>query len=744
MVVTTLTSVVAIAWAGVAYAQTNPNGNASQPPVASAAALPSQSAIDTEEIIVTAQRRDERLVDVPISVTAISPAQLQLAGPESLENLTKAIPGVYMQRAVYGLSPTIRGVGSTLGGNVAVYVDGVARPIESGNIFDLASVSGLEVLKGPQGTLFGVNATGGALLISTLDPDFNRAGRFNVSFERFNQVRSSAYLNVPINDMIAINGAVAYRYSPGYIRDLKTDALVNQGRNFTARGKLLIQPAENFSAIFTAAHSDFDDPTGSSYQATGVARALLLPGVDSGPIARDRFHNSHNIKEIIQTSTDEFSAHFKLDLDFGTITAISAYQVNDLYSVNDLDATYATIPAPIVLPPPLPPITVGVIPTNGVVEQRVHSKTFTQEVNLASKDSGSFSYVAGFFYLHNESAVPLLRSSGVPLFNAVGSGETYAGYAEGTYKLSDFSIFAGIRYTHETQIGKSANGVDAPSPFTRIQRATENKWTPRVGVRYALSPDSNIYATYSKGVKSGRFDLTSPNGPAVKPEELDAFEIGFKTSSRMFTLNAAAFYYDYRDFQVSTVISGGGGAILTQYFNVPRSEIYGIDIDAMVRFSDAFDIRLGGAYTHSRYTDFKSAPGYTDDPAVPSTAFGLINAGVPVNASGNQMIRAPEFTASATAAYHADLGDDRRLDLMVSPYYSGRVYFDFANQLSQKPYLTLDAAATLTLSKHINISVYGRNLTDEVYFTNASTNTYFTGVNFGTPRTYGVSLGFTF
>jgi iron complex outermembrane receptor protein len=741
MIGKTFTSMLAIAWAGVACAQGVPEAqDTTQAPTAS---------VETADIVVTAQRRSERLIDVPISITSVSPSTLEQAGPTSLENLTKVVPGVFIQRAVYGLSPTIRGIGSTLsasGGeqNVATYIDGVYQPTPTGNVFDLASVSDLEVLKGPQGTLFGRNATGGALLIRTLDPGFTTAGRFNVSYERFDQVRSSAYLNLPITDTIAINGAVAYRHSKGYIRDNRTGALVNEGRNFTARGKILFQPTPNLSIILTGSHSDFDDPTGSNYVSGGLTNIYLVPGLDSGPVAYDRFHLSHNTKDVVRTSTDEYNAHVKLDLDFGTLTSITAYIENDLFSINDLDNTYATIPAPITLPPPLPPIVVGTFPTDQSVKLNVHTKTFSQEFNLSSKGNGPFSYIAGLYYFHNQATVPFLLSSGVPLFNAAGDGKAYAAYAEGTYSFGDLSLFAGARFTHEKSLGKSAQGVSAPSPFTRIQNSTADKWTPRIGARYALSTRSNVYATFSKGFKSGVFDLTSPNGPAVKPETVNAFEVGFKTSSPLLSLNVAGFYYDYRDSQVNSTVSGQNGAIFNQLFNVPKSEIYGIDIDGTVRFSDAFDIRAAVAYTHTRYVDFKTAPGYTSDPANPGSVFGLINANIIVDASGKTMVRAPELTASATAGYHAKFGDGNRLDLTVSPYYSSRVYFDFANTLDQKPYVTLDAAATVTLGDRTKISVFGRNLTDQIYSTARGINALGSSRNYGMPRTYGVSFGYAF
>jgi len=335
------------------------------------AALPTAS-----DIVVTAQRRSERLVDVPISIMTASAADLERAGGASIDNLTKLTPGVYLQRAAYGLSPTIRGIGSTLvtssgEQNVALYVDNIYYPVPTGNVFDLASVAGVEVLKGPQGTLFGRNATGGAILVRTRDPGFNVEGRVNLSYERFDQVRTSAYVNLPISDKVAVNGSVAYRYSGGYIRDIRTNSIVNEGYNFTARGKILLEPVDTLSIILTAAHAEMDDPTGTMTQSLRPAPLLLLGNY--GPIATDRFHTSKYQTESTRTSTDEYSARVKLDAGGGTISSYTAYMENSLWTVNDLAAAY--------------------FPSQ--VKTSVFTKTFSQEVNFASAPDKPLTYVVG-------------------------------------------------------------------------------------------------------------------------------------------------------------------------------------------------------------------------------------------------------------------------------------------------------------------------------------------------------------
>lgn len=721
------TALAALLASGAARAQAVPPEPEGHPKASGGAVAAPPSAAG--EIVVTAQRRSERLENVPISIATASSADIQLTGGASIDNLTKITPGVYLQNNTFGLSPTIRGIGSTLATsageqNVAIYVDNIYYAVPSGNIFDLASVSGIEILKGPQGTLFGRNATGGAILIHTKDPTFSQAGSFNVSYERFDQVRTNAYLNEPLGDVVAVNASVAYRYSRGYIRDLLSDDITNQGHSFTARGKILIQPSDKFSLVFTAAHADFSDPTGNVIRNLQPAPLLALLG--AGPIASDRYHSSAGPTQLfIKTSTDEYSARAKLDVWGGTLSSYTAYIDNTLNSLVGVTGSYY-----------LQNVAIG-----------VRTNTFSQEVNYASAPDRPLAYVAGIYYFRSRIRVPFLTVNDEPLSNSAAQNDALAGYLDGTYKTGRLTIIAGVRYSNERRKAEFANGVSAPSPFTRFQATTDRQWTPRFGLQYAVGPRSNIYATYSRGFKSGVFDVSSPDGPGVSPEKINAYEIGFKTASRSINFNAAAFYYDYLDMQVNANISGSGGqgSVRSELFNVPKSRIYGAEADATFRLLDDFDIKAALAYTHTRYVNFTTAPGYTGDPANPATLGGLIYASIPVDASGREMVRAPKITASATVRYHRQLDEKHEMEVALSPYYSSRVFFTFLNDQSQKPYLTLDANVSLTIDEKVKVSMFGHNLTDTTYVTNIGQSAL--GLNesvFATPRTYGVSFGYQF
>ncbi|MBL4800494.1 MAG: TonB-dependent receptor [Emcibacter sp.] len=710
---------IALLWAGQAFAQ-----DGAETPAAEGTA--GDMILSMDEIVVTAQRRSQRLVDVPLSVSIASSDDLQRVGPESIENLTKLTPGIFLQRSSFGLSPTIRGIGSTLSTssgeqNVAIYVDEIYYPTPTGNIFDLASIAGVEVLKGPQGTLFGRNATGGAILLRTLDPDFISTGRFNISYERFNQVRSSAYVNLPLTDKIAINASVGHRHSDGHVRDLATNELTNQSSSIIARAKLLVEPTENLSIVFTAAHSEMDDSSGTDIRS--LQPAPIVVGLSGGPISSDRNKSTLATDQSLKTEVDEYSMRARLEFDAGTLSMFTAFLRNDLDAVTDLTGSY--------LPYSL--------------ELSTYTRTFTQEVNFASASEGPLNYVAGVYYFKNTGGLPSIKQNGADLFFNTYDDWSISGYADGTYTFGDLSLIAGIRYTYEKISADTGFGAMSASSFTRFQRDNDSQWTPRIGLSYALDDKTNVYATYNKGYKSGRFDRSSPTGPGVAAETVNAFEVGFKTASRDVSFSAAAYYYDYKGTQVNATISGQNGAVLTQLFNVPKSRIYGAEVDASIRLNDNFDLRAAAAYTHARYLDFPVAPGYIVDPTDPATLGGLLFSNVSLDASGNTMVRAPEFTASATLSYHRDIGDSNELEITLTPYYSSRVYFTFDNSLSENPYFTLDGAITLTLDDQLKISIFGRNLTNSNYKLGTAQNAFsLETASFAKPMTYGMSIGYSF
>ncbi|HEY8352703.1 MAG TPA: TonB-dependent receptor, partial [Sphingomonadales bacterium] len=218
-----------------------------------------------EEIVVKAQRRDERLVDVPISVSSVSEERLQAASVESLVSLPQMVPGLRLDYSGAYVQPTIRGVGSPLAGpglnsNVAVYFDGYYVPNALASDFQLLSVSSVNVLKGPQGTLFGRNATGGAILINTRDPSFEPTMTARVSYARFNRANVSLYGSAGLTDTLAMDITAFYEEGDGFIRNINTGNKDGEFDKWSVRSKMLYAPNDNVKLTLAYAHTEVDDP----------------------------------------------------------------------------------------------------------------------------------------------------------------------------------------------------------------------------------------------------------------------------------------------------------------------------------------------------------------------------------------------------------------------------------------------------------------------------------------------------
>lgn len=707
-----LSVATALAWPIAANAQTTASDSA-----APASGYPAgQESSDTgADIIVTAQKRSERLIDVPISISAISQATLTTSGTNSIATLTKIVPGVVIDGPGFQLTPTIRGIGaSALGAgiqsNIAIYIDGVYQADQSSSMFDLGDVSDIEVLKGPQGTLFGRNATGGAILIKTKDPVLGEVrADVNAEYGRYDDVRANGYVSLPLGEKAAISGAATYRYNDGWIRDERSGAIVNNLRTYNARLKLLVEPTDRIRLVLSGWASQVDDPTGMFGAAlNGNSIGKLFP--DGEPIASERNRTSSSIGRFVAKSA-EISARAEIDLDFANLSSISAYHRDRSHVGFDLDSSYTPI---------------------ADADFRQRNNVFSQEVNLSSKPGSRLTYTIGAFYLHQNTGYPSFAVGGATLFNSEVKVDAIAGYVDGSYKLGRFSILGGLRYSYE----KLRFGIgEGTGPYTVTDNASYNNWSPRIGLSYAVADRTNIYATYSKGFKSGQFNLGSLTETGVRPETVDAFEAGLKTAGGPFTLSAAGYYYEYKDIQLTAYAQGG--ATVAQLFNAARARIYGADVEATARIASSLDVRLAAAWTHARYTEFTGAPYFTP---TPNLAGNIPSVG---NASGNPMIRAPNFTLSGSLIHQLEIGSGK-LTTSIMPYWSSRVYYSFSKRLSQPSYFTVDARVNYALTDAADLYIYGRNLTDKTYATFQQESNLRDLVTFASPRTYGIGLRYRY
>ena len=695
-----------------------PSVAAQTAPPADAAKADDQAA--SGEIIVTAQRRNERQVDVPIAITAVSGESLAAAGVTSTAELGQVVPGLRLDLSGAFFQPTVRGVGSATAGvgitsNVATYIDGVYRPSPFTTNFELGDLETIQVLKGPQGTLFGRNATGGAILVKTADPTFVPHGSAKISYGRYNEVHAAASASTGLSDKLAIGVSGVYARSDGFVKDVITGKDAGQFERYGARGKILFEPTSDVSFLLIGEYYRAHDDNVIAYNAfDGRTFARGVPGVVV-PTGRGRVASDINTGYEVERYAASLRSTFRMD--GGTMTSITAYSTDYVsQQLIDFDATA------------LPGLAVD-IPFD--------EKTFTQELTFVSENAGPVDYTFGLYYFYDKGVQPryLVSIGGAAPFGLFKVGvktNAYAAFMDLTYKITpQLTLTVGARYSLEDQVGFFA--FFPPSP--EVSRKEQfHGFTPRAILRYEVADDANVYLSYNRGFKAGGFAPTTGNLTPFKNEQIDAYEVGFKIARPTFDLQTSAFYYDYKDLQIANYSSGVG---VIQ--NAAKSKIYGADIQATVRPTDRFTLQAGAAYTHSEYSSFPNASIYpgTGTPTDPVRV-------AQTDASGNPLIRTPKFTASVSASYDQPIGDGN-LKFSASYYRTTKFNFDPVGQFPQKGYGLLSGRIMFTPANNgFSIGVFGNNLTDETYLTQVLP---FSGAilqTYGTPRTYGVEVGAKF
>ncbi|MFW2829217.1 TonB-dependent receptor [Sphingomonas sp. ID0503] len=695
---------------------------AAEPAPQVAAAAPEEA--EPSEIVVTAQKRSERLQDVPISISAVSAATLERQSVTQVAQISQTVPAIRIDFSGNTVQPTIRGVGSAIAGpgtnsNIPTYIDGYYIPNPVATDLNLINIASLNVLKGPQGTLFGRNATGGAIQVTTRAPQHDTTILARVGYQSFDHLTSGFYGSTGLTDTLAVDLAASYERGDGFKRNIVTgEKDVGKFEKWSIRTKALWEPTDGVSFTLAYAHSDSDDPTPNMVNArNGMSAGALIPGTIVASGRRDVSNTRPNFDKL---KTDSVTLTSVFDLGFAELTSYTGYRKERDYQGFDYDASPAEVQAAI---------------------WTIPEKTFTQEVNLTSKPGGRFSWVVGAFYLYNESAYHYNVAAGgadyFRLFDSENKTNSYALFADGTYEVvDDLFVTVGGRYSiDKPEVAfnlYSANVADSGGDkFTNF--------SPRAVVRYEITPRSSVYASYTKGYKSGILPASSFSTTAVDPEKIDAFELGYKTASGPLRFNLAGFYYKYKDVQVASFFGQGVSVIR----NAASSEIYGIDGELSYDITRDFNVFANVAWTHADYDKFPNAIGYQQDlnPASPTfSTFQPVN----IDASGFQVLRSPRFAFNVGANYGFDLAGGR-MALNANYYRTSKFYFDAVEQFDQKAYGLLNLRATWTdPSDRFDISVFGTNVTDTKYITQTLPDTVAIRQAYGEPATVGASVTFRY
>jgi iron complex outermembrane receptor protein len=683
-----------------------------------------------QEVVVTAQRRTENLHDVPITISKFNQTTLTNSGVTSLPDLNLLVPGlVYSNVISYGL-PYLRGVGTTATGPgfespVATYVDGVYYGSQAGALIALNNVAGVEVDKGPQGTLFGRNATGGAIQITTLNPSSTPGGKAEIGYGDYETIESQIYVTGGLAHNLAANLALAYfDQNDGYAHNLANGKYVDRSSDFSARGKLLYTPDDKTTVNLAL---DYERSTGVPAE-NPYPGSIPQFGPPLAPNPRDDYGYPQPYARDTQWGINLTVQH---DLGFANLTSITSYR-NTIFIAN-FDGTLTAVPGTIFF-------LTGPEPHNQI----------TEEVQLASKKGGKFDWITGaylYFERAGDGKATLIGGDSFDYFGLPGGltqapdDYTYSGaiYGQGTYHLTpNTSLTAGLRLSDEYKDDTFTQVIPAFDD-TEIFHNTKNfvnaSW--RFAVQHDFDTDWMGYVSYSRGFKTGGFN----DGTVYKPETLDDIEFGAKgrlLDGKM-TLNSSVFYYYYQNIQLVTYPNGS--LIIG---NAPQAAIYGVDLDGV--FAVTSDLKLIGSLEglKSRFTSFPASI------AVCSYALGA-NAqpsyGTAYEAcdnTGKKLPKTPGLTFSAGFDYSHRLSSVK-VGANVTYSYDSGWYAESDDRLRQNAYGVLNASVRVgSLDDSIVLRLWAKNLSNSLYASFIASETDGDQLQWAPPRTFGATLTKTF
>ena len=684
------------------------------------------------EVVVTAQKRAERLQDVPITVAALSAQDLNRAGVETTRDLPSVVSGLVWSNQGAWVQPNLRGVYTNVAAvgassPIAIYLDGVYQPLQAGTIMDLADVSRIEVLKGPQGTLFGRNATGGAISIFTLDPSFTPTGKVSLSGGAYDggsktsgHYNASAFVSGPLaDDTLAGSISAYYDRTDGYFTN---DVNGDRGGTINAavlRGKLLWKMSDSVQVVGTAFYTHRDDQAaeaGSPFG--GVTSASLYP---DAIVPTKPWHYAYDGPTPTAT-VDGKGASIKTtaELAAGTLTSITGYSNYAVLAIDDAQAAYS----------PECVAAFGCI----VAPIRTRNEAWSQEFAFASKQMGRFRYVAGLFGFYNKPQEHDSYNDNIFTDDTTIRNTSYAAFAEATVDVTDqLSAIGGLRVNHDSL---KAEGSYFGAPQTQYADKGWTSTTPRASLVYKINPAVNTYFTYSQGFKAGVVSGQANPAPPANPEKISSYEVGMKAAQGRYSLDLAAFYYDYRDLQAEVF----NADLATVPLNAARARIFGIDLDGAVKLTHELQLRWVTTYLpKAEYSSFPNAIAFV----APLTPFGLTTDNS-YDATGTRMLITPLWTGTLSGTYTKELAAGV-FEATSSLYYSGSYRWEYTGNLNTGAYALVNGRLSFSpVGSAFKYSLYGKNLTNKAYVQGALPSTFAREAIYAAPREIGVSLDYSF
>ncbi|WP_334185506.1 TonB-dependent receptor [Novosphingobium sp.] len=733
-------------FAGRVDAQTAPPTSPATPAPQTSDA-PSSARPEVADIIVTAERRSSSVQKIPLAITAVDGQDLRSRQINTVESLSTSVPNLNFSRYSGTAQVSLRGVAfdSITPGSearTAAYLDGVYISRPTAQLTNLFDVSRIEVLRGPQGTLYGRNATAGAINVITNDPTTALSGYGLLSAGNYGYVQTEGAVSGPLSDTLSARLAFQTTDRNGFGTNISNGKDVDDERSRAVRGKLVFAPSNGMSFKLSADYSRRNDASGGRHDfgagnPSVTPRGLVLgAALPSDPRDYAGYQPSY-FRELFGVSGE-----LTLPLaDQLTLTSLSAYRSTKTNLWTGVDGTTAEL-----------------------TRQQIYEKArqFSQEVRIVA-DFDRLKLIGGGYYFHENdyglTHVILDGASTLPgppgrqlgvtgtKYQGVQFGGTlitnaYAAFAQADIDITDkLSLTLGGRYSHEKKDVREYTNTDLASVYNPNVTLTfpltpnstsASSFDPKVTLQYKFTPQILAYATFSRGFKSGGFALGSLT-PAFKPERLDDYEIGLKATlfDRRLRANFAAFYYDYGNLQVTKV---NGTVVTTE--NAAAATIKGLEAEIRGSVTDAFSLGLNASYLDARFDEYLTA-----EPARPSLGVQDLK--------GNRLPQSPPYTITVDATYRARLpkGD---LTFRADGTWKDRIYFSPYNraEVSQPAYAVFNAFVTYNAHAGWSLGAWVRNLANKDYRVSSTVGNVFVGYSIGgqlgDPRTFGVTAGMHF
>ena len=743
--------------------------------------VPTSNNAELQEVIVTAQKRGESILTTPLSITALDGEALKNSGLSSAADLASLVPALQVNVPIGATFPvfSLRGVSQNdyspmQSGPVATYVDEVYHGgpvLFSKQMYDLQRV---EVLRGPQGTLYGKNATGGAINFVTAAPTFDSEGYLTVSGGSYAHIGTAGAYGSKLTDTVAFRIAFATDQSNGWQKNVRAGGPdAGEEHSYGVRLSLLFKPSDAFDATFRAATSGTGPSStpdvvntlpsgvgGGIYRMFNALYPASNPNVDYFP-AFDWKHTATTAAPRSDSRDDDVALtmnwHVTPMLD---VTSISAYS-KGRFSWNEPNVTST----------PLLPLSTDIYG---------RGTQLSQDLRIVSKSGERFDYIAGLYWsreaidsaldysyysdidfngdgvlndkdcLRNLAPDQLLYPYGCVQHNSYTQiRRSSALYGDGTFKLTpSLKLIVGVRYTRDilevNQYSAWATGTDGVPLFNTIpgsltdplaalpnQSRTYSKPTGRIGLNYTTDDGSLLYGTLSRGYRTGAVNAAALNSTAevtfVDPEVLDSIETGWKGTylDHRLQLMGALFFYRYTNQQALSV---DPQTFLQTAVSIAQSHVKGGEIELTARPWDALTVHVGVSHLDTEIIS------------------GFLSG---VSVAGNRVPLAARWSGNASLIWDVLDSTTGKLSLFGAVRYTGDQYQDLYNDPNARvnPYAVVDGRLTYQLRKSpVSVALFGKNLTDKLYYTNRYDLASFGFIydHVGTPRTYGAEVSYKF